>query len=52
MRDRVSHVEDNHMGIESTGIDIESITHLRRMLELNMGDSRILNRELAALDHD
>jgi hypothetical protein len=52
MRGRITHVEADHLGIESTGIDIESITHLRRLLELNLGDSGILDRELAALYHD
>jgi len=52
MQGKVSHVEADHVGIEATGIDIDSITHLRRLLELNLGDSRILDRELAALYHD
>jgi len=52
MRGKISHVEADHLGIESTGIDIESITHLRRLMELNLGDSSILDRELAALYHD
>lgn len=30
-------------------IDIESITHLRRLVELNLGDPDLLEREFAAL---
>jgi hypothetical protein len=30
-------------------IDLESITHLRRLVELNSGDSQLLERELSAL---
>ena len=30
-------------------IDLESISHLRRLVELNLGDSSLLERELAAL---
>jgi hypothetical protein len=52
MQGPITHVEGNHIGIECSAIDIESITHLRRLVELNLGNSRILDRELAALYHD
>jgi hypothetical protein len=33
-------------------IDLDSITHLRRLVELNAGDPRELDRELAILIRD
>jgi len=30
-------------------IDLDSISHLRRLVELNLGDEALLERELAAL---
>ncbi len=32
-------------------IDIDSITHLKRLIELNLGDEALLHRELAHLIH-
>lgn len=52
MQGPVTHVEGDHIGVECSAIDIESITHLRRLVELNLGDSQVLDRELAALYHD
>ena len=43
------HVEDALLGLECKHIDMDSITHLRRLVELNMGDPELLERELAAL---
>ena len=45
----VTHVDDRHVGMHCTSIDLESITHLRRLVELNAGDSALLERELSAL---
>ncbi|HEY5762577.1 MAG TPA: PilZ domain-containing protein [Rhodocyclaceae bacterium] len=45
----VSHRQGDRIGISCTGIDIDSMTHLRRIVELNTGDGALLNRELAAL---
>jgi len=30
-------------------IDVDSMTHLRRLIELNLGDPTLLERELKAL---
>ena len=43
------HSHQGLSGFECKRIDIDSITHLRRLVELNLGDSRLLERELAAL---
>jgi hypothetical protein len=34
-----------------TKIDLESITNLRRLVELNLGDEAALNREISAMVH-
>jgi len=36
----------NYLGLKCAFIDVDSITHLRRLLELNTGDTSQLNREL------
>lgn len=45
----VAHVDDTHIGYRCEHIDLDSITHLRRLVELNVGDTDILDRELNAL---
>jgi len=45
----VAHVEDGHIGLYCKDIDLDSITHLRRLVELNLGDAGLLERELMAL---
>ena len=45
----VSHHENETVGLQCNHIDIDSISHLRRLVELNVGDEDILNRELSAL---
>lgn len=45
----VSHYAQDHIGFKCDHIDLDSITHLRRVVELNMGDEELLNRELSAL---
>ncbi len=46
---KLMHKEANHLGFECEYIDIDSITHLKRLVELNLGDHDLLNRELSAL---
>jgi hypothetical protein len=45
----VAHQEDDKLGLDCKDIDVESITHLRRLVELNLGDPALLERELSAL---
>lgn len=47
MEGRVVHQEDQFMGIECQHIDLDSMINLRRLVELNMGDAALLERELA-----
>lgn len=49
MHARLVHVEAGHAGLRCEHIDIDSITHLRRLVELNLGDPGQLERELAQL---
>lgn len=41
--------DDEHLGFACEHINLESISHLRRLVELNLGDPALLERELAAL---
>jgi hypothetical protein len=45
----IVHREGTQVGVRCTGIDLESIAHLRRIVELNLGDEDLLHRELSAL---
>ena len=47
----IVHQKGNHFGLECTSIGMDSICHLRRLVELNIGDSALLERNLAALRH-
>ena len=49
MQAKVSHAEDSHWGLEWENIDIDGLTHLRRLLELNMENPEEMHRELAEL---
>ena len=44
---KLAHQEDNHYGFIFASEDLETFTHLRRLLELNLGDPDIVDRELA-----
>ena len=45
----VAHVRDSQVGLQCDHIDLDSITHLRRLVELNAGAPDLLERELALL---
>lgn len=45
----VVHVVGHQVGLKCEHIDIDSISRLRRMIELNLGDSQLLERDLAML---
>jgi hypothetical protein len=51
MQTTVAHQENNHLGLQTEHIDLDSISHLRRLIELNVGNADILNRELGELVH-
>lgn len=45
----VVHENEEETGLQCNAIDIESVTHLRRLVELNLGDDKQLNKELSQL---
>lgn len=46
---KVAHREGAVIGLHCVAIDLDSITHLRRLVELNLGDDALLQREVSAL---
>jgi len=43
------HEHNQRLGLTCTGIDVDSIGHLRRLIELNLGDPETAGRELSEL---
>ena len=46
---RIAHVDGLQIGIRCESMDLDSVTHLRRLVELNLGDQDLLDRDFAAL---
>ncbi|MDB6443943.1 MULTISPECIES: PilZ domain-containing protein [unclassified Pseudomonas] len=51
MEVRLMHDDHGHLGFVCEHIDLDSIAHLRRLVELNLADNDELERELGALIH-
>lgn len=49
MNVHLSHDENDQLGFECLHIGLDSISHLRRLIELNLGDMEELEREMRAL---
>lgn len=49
MEGRIAHIEGSVAGVMCIKLDLDSATHLRRLVELNLGDAHLLERELDAL---
>ncbi|WAJ36888.1 PilZ domain-containing protein [Pseudomonas sp. GOM7] len=49
MQVALTRTQPGFLGFVCHHIDLESISHLRRLVELNLGDEELLERELAAL---
>jgi len=45
----VARIDHHHIGFYCKNIDFDSIVHLKRLMELNLGNAELVNRELAAL---
>lgn len=43
---KFAHTEEDHIGFHCGHIDLDSITALRRLVELNLGDEELLEREI------
>jgi hypothetical protein len=48
----LARTDKGQLGFVCRHIDLDSISHLRRLVELNLGDEGLLERELAALGED
>jgi hypothetical protein len=49
MEGEIVHRAGTQAGIRCLEIDLDSMAHLRRLVELNVGDEQVLHRELSAL---
>lgn len=49
MQAEVAHMDSVSIGFHCQLIDLDSITHLKRLVELNLADEGLLHRELSAL---
>ena len=49
MQASIAHLNGKRMGLRCDHLSLDSITHLRRLIELNAGDPQLLERELPAL---
>ena len=52
MEATVVHHMANYYGLSCRDIDLDSVTHLRRLVELNLGDEALAEREFSHLTHD
>jgi hypothetical protein len=49
MAGTIVHAGEGTVGVRCREIDLDSIAHLRRLVEMNLGDDRLLRREWSAL---
>lgn len=49
MEAKLAHENDQVVGFSCEHIDLDSMTHLKRLVELNLGSEALLERELTAL---
>lgn len=52
MAAEVAHASHLQMGLVCCTMDLDSVTHLRRLMELQLGDPALLERDLGALTAD
>lgn len=45
----VTHIEGRHVGLHGERLDLDSMTHLRQLVEHNADDPALLERDLATL---
>lgn len=51
MEARQAFVRDDVVGLTCSHLDLDSMSHLKRLITLNLGDEALAERELAALQH-
>ena len=49
MSAEIAHLQGLHAGLLCRNIDLDSVTHLRRLIELQLGDPALLERDLGEL---
>ena len=49
MGSELKHIEGALLGLACVDLDLDSVTHLRRLIALNLGDPALLERDLKAL---
>lgn len=49
MNVRLAFIDGHHAGLEVTTLGLDSASHLRRLVELNLGAEELLQRELGML---
>ncbi|MFY8274186.1 PilZ domain-containing protein [Pseudoalteromonas sp. SSDWG2] len=49
MQCEIAHIDQEFIGLHCLELDLDSATHLKRLIELNVGDDKLLHRELAQL---
>ncbi|MCG6202468.1 PilZ domain-containing protein [Psychromonas antarctica] len=45
----ICHQEESFLGVKFTSISLESISHLKRLIQLNLADESLLHREISQL---
>ena len=45
----VVYCQNDHIGLQNRTLDLDSASQLKRLIALNLGDDKLLNRELAEL---
>jgi len=49
MKGSIAHKEDNTIGVRCESIDLDSMAHLRRLVEINLADPALLEREFQSI---
>lgn len=52
MSGRIARKIENRVGIHCESIDVDSMTHLRKLVEYNLGDVELVNRDFETLVSD
>jgi hypothetical protein len=47
----LAHIQGQYLGFACHNIDLDSISHLKRLVELNLENHDLLERELSAMGH-
>jgi PilZ domain-containing protein len=50
MQTKITSQDDNHIGFTIEHIDLDSLSHLTRLIELHLGDPELMAQELAKIN--